>query len=203
MEDEIWVNIEGYEGLYQISNKGRVKSLKRTVKHSSGGDKIVKERILKGSCNNNGYIIITLNKNGNKKSFAIHNLVAKAFIPNEDNKPYVDHIDTNKTNNKVDNLRWVTEKENSNNELTRKHISENRKGKGILYGIDNPKSKKVVQLTKDYNIVKIWNCINEAEREEGYLHSDIIKCCNKKRKTHKGYIWMYYEDYIKLNEKGE
>lgn len=201
--EEIWVDIKGYEGLYQVSNLGRVKSLERTVKHSSGGDKIVKERILKGSCNNNGYVIISLNKNGNKKSFAIHNLVAKAFIPNEDNKPYVDHIDTNKTNNKVDNLRWVTEKENSNNELTRKHISKNRKGKGILYGIDNPKSKKVVQLTKDYNIVKIWNCINEAEREEGYLHSDIIKCCNKKRKTHKGYIWMYYEDYIKLNEKGE
>ena len=97
---EIWRNISGYEGIYQVSNKGRVRSIR--------DGKIL---ILK-PCKRNGYLMIGLRKNGAHKNFQVHRLVAQAFIPNPENKPMVDHIDTNKLNNCVENLRWATDKEN-------------------------------------------------------------------------------------------
>ena len=101
MEDEIWVDIKDYEGLYQVSNKGRVKSLKRIARHSSGGNKILKEKLLKQTVNKRGYVVVTLYKDGVSKQFKIHTLVAVAFIPNIENKPYIDHINTIKIDNRV------------------------------------------------------------------------------------------------------
>ena len=117
MEEEIWKPIKDYEGLYEVSNLGRVKSLN----YRGTG----KERILKNTERSNGYLAIGLIKNGKTKMFRVHRLVAEAFIPNPENKPCVDHINTIKNDNRVENLRWVTCEENNNNPLTRKKMSKN------------------------------------------------------------------------------
>ena len=124
MEEE-WRPIKDYEGLYEVSNMGRVKSLKRC--DALGRKK--EEKILSGRCNKYGYLRVNLYKNGIRKDFFIHRLVAEVFIPNPENKPDVDHINTIRTDNRDKNLRWVTPKENRNNELTKKHNSESQKGK--------------------------------------------------------------------------
>lgn len=124
---EIWKDIQGYEGLYQVSNLGRVKRLKRVIKSPSifGGKATLKEYILKPRYDlkvkglKHGYFRVSLRG----KNFCVHRLVADAFIPNPDNKPYVDHIDTNIENNKASNLRWVTALENNANILSRKKRS--------------------------------------------------------------------------------
>lgn len=120
---EEWRDIEGYEGLYQVSNEGRVKALERYVDNYWGTKQYVRERILKGAATKGGYLEVTLCKNGKPKKFYIHRLVADTFIPNIENKPCIDHKDTNVLNNKVCNLIWCTPKENSNNPKTRLHNS--------------------------------------------------------------------------------
>ena len=117
---EEWKDIKGYEGIYQISNKGRVKSLNY--------NRTGKEKIREGTVDNTGYKIISLSKNGKEKKYSIHRLVAQAFLPNPDNLPVVNHKDENKLNNNVENLEWCTHKYNCNygtrNERTSK---KNRK----------------------------------------------------------------------------
>lgn len=104
MNRELWKDIEGYEGLYQISNMGRVKSLGGKASHKN-------EMILKLGIRNT-YNVVNLRKNNNKKSFQIHRLVANAFIPNPNNYPIINHKDENPLNNCVDNLEWCTQKHN-------------------------------------------------------------------------------------------
>jgi len=110
---EIWKNIEGYEEIYRVSNFGKVKSLKR-ISVSQGYQRLIKERILKSVFDGSGYLEVVLCKDKNQKTFLIHRLVAKAFIPNPKNKPQVNHIDKDKANNNVNNLNWMTPKENVN-----------------------------------------------------------------------------------------
>ena len=112
--DEIWKDISGFEGMYQISNLGRVKSLERY----SLQNHLISEKILKTCHAQAGYVDVSLYKNGKRYHRKPHKLVAEAFIPNPNNLPEVDHIDTNKDNNRVDNLRWVTHSENHLNPLT-------------------------------------------------------------------------------------
>lgn len=124
--EEKWLPIAGFEGLYEVSNLGRVKSLERTV-INNGGKQIRHEKILKQNLTNRHRSVV-LCKDGKTYPRLVHRLVAIAFIPNPDSKPVVDHIDTDTENNCVDNLRWATVKENCNNELTRKHSSEAKAG---------------------------------------------------------------------------
>ena len=130
MTDEVWKDIKGYEGLYQVSNKGRVKSLDRYA-NNNGTLQFRPERILKQNIQDAGRnkrCAVALSKDAKITRFRVHRLVAEAFIPNPENKPFIDHIDTDSTNNMVENLRWVTAKENSNNPLTIKHHSEVKQG---------------------------------------------------------------------------
>lgn len=124
---EVWKDIKDFEGLYVVSNTGKVKSMERFVMNN-GGLQHRHERILKSNITKFGYKTVILCKEGKTYPKSVHRLVAEAFIPNPDNKPNVDHIDTNPSNNNVDNLRWVTQQENARNSLTRKHISNSKKG---------------------------------------------------------------------------
>ncbi len=127
MAEETWKDIQGFEGLYQISSEGNVKSLERD-EMVKGRRRHRKERLLKPSIQKHGHKLVVLCKEGETYPKSIHRLVAEAFIPNPEGKPVVDHIDTDAGNNRVENLRWVTQKENCNNPLSRKHGSQAKKG---------------------------------------------------------------------------
>ena len=103
---EIWKDIPGYEGIYAVSNFGKVKSLQRTRKGSYGSIRIVYEKILNHKIDKDGYHIVTLSKEGKTKCIGVHRLVAQAFLPNIYNLPMVNHKDENPSNNFVDNLEW-------------------------------------------------------------------------------------------------
>ena len=126
---EEWKSIPGYEGLYEVSSYGRIKSLER-YRFNNGGIQLLKERIMK-PLNYNGYKKVVLLKNGSKKIEYIHRLVAKLFIPNPDNLPCVNHKDEDKSNNRVDNLEWCTVKYNSNYKGVLKRRSQRMKENGI------------------------------------------------------------------------
>ena len=130
---EIWKDITGYEGIYQVSNFGRIRSLDREIKNKtifgSSCRYFAKGKILKARFSKNkkiGYVNyprVVLRKNNLPKQFCVHKLVAQAFIPNPQKKPQVDHIDSNPLNNCVSNLKWCTQKENNNNPISRKRRS--------------------------------------------------------------------------------
>ncbi len=109
---EVFADIPGYEGYYQVSNYGNVRSLDRVIKEKTGKTQTIKGRVLKQRINPGGYYYVGLGKNGSKATFAIHQLVAQAFIPNPKNKKTVNHMDGNKLNNSVANLEWSTYSEN-------------------------------------------------------------------------------------------
>ena len=170
MKKEYWKPVVGYEGLYEVSNWGRVKSLK-----------FGKERILKQSIRH-GYYSVGLSKNGIVKTYQVHRLVAEAFIDNTDNLPQVNHKDECKSNNVVSNLEWCTHEYNNSYGTRNKRIGKsNTNGK---------LSKPVLQYDLNGNFIKEWKSINECGRN-GFNQGDICKCCNGKRKTAKGFIWVY------------
>lgn len=173
---EIWAPVKGYEGLYEVSSFGRVRSL------GNGNSNNSKVRILNPSKNSDGYLGVVLYKNGKSKSCKVHRLVAEAFLPNWFDEHEVNHRDEQKTNNNIYNLEWCDHKYNSNYGTRIIRITEkNTNGKC---------SKTILQLTKNGELVREWTSINEANRN-GFDQSNICNCCQGKRKTHKGYIWRY------------
>ena len=212
--EEIWKDIKNYEG-YQVSNFGRVKSLGRWSNRQKNGVSFpyfIKEKILKNRKTKGGYYIVGLCKDKISKDYRVSRLVAEAFIPNPDNKPFVDHIDTNPLNNFSNNLRWVTQKENMNNPLTlvkmsnshkgrtlseetRKKLSEANKGKTThmlgKFGKDHHNSRPIIQFTLDGELIRKWDSIADAKRETG-AHK-IVDCCNGKRNKTNGFKWEYYD----------
>lgn len=126
--EEIWKDIKGYEGLYQVSNLGRVKSLDKIIVTIDRKNRCQKEKILKLQISKYGYNVITLWNNNISKQFKVHRLVAIAFIPNPNNLPQINHIDEDKLNNKIDNLEWCTALENNHhsNIAKRRHLAWNR-----------------------------------------------------------------------------
>ena len=176
--NEIWKPIKGYEGLYEVSNLGRIKSLKRLVKKWDGY-RIVSEKILTPRVNNRGYLRINLCKDGITKTFSPHRLVAEAFIPNPDNLPCVNHKDENPLNNVVSNLEWCTYSYNNS--------YGNRNNRIAL-----SKSKPVLQYTLDGEFVREWASTMECGRN-GFNQGSVSACCRGERNKHKNYIWKYKE----------
>lgn len=193
---EIWKDIQGYEGLYQVSNLGRVKSLGRFIDRLVYGNYWQEEKILKPNKTKYGYLIVELRKNKKPKSFLVHRLVAITFIPNSENKPEVDHINADKTNNSVNNLRWVTAKENVRNPLNMVHLTgknhpmfgkkHSEETKEKLRGANNPRARKV----KNIETKEIFDTVTDAEKKYN-LSRGCIKCAIKKNWKSAGYHWEY------------
>lgn len=176
---EIWKDIPGYEGYYQISNLGRIRSLDRYANVCGNGKRLVKGRIIKSVKCTNGYYEAPLNRNGVRKVMLLHRVVANVFIPNPFNLPEVNHKDENIANNRADNLEWCTSKYNAN------YGTRNER---MLVGRE---TKPVIQLDKDGNYIKRWSSMMDACREYGADISSMIRVCKGKQKTCKGYKWEY------------
>lgn len=176
-------DIPNFEGLYKINKLGEVYSM-GAGNSTNTLHKIPK--LISQSISANGYKKIKLSKNGVKYWFNTHRLIAQMFIPNLDNKPYVNHIDGIKTNNSVDNLEWCTASENL--------LHASRLGLiKVKKGSENKLSKAVNQLDKDGNLIKTWGSIKQACQENGFNSFGIIKCCKKEKryKTAYNYKWEY------------
>lgn len=198
---EYWrtVVIDGVEHpRYQVSNLGKVKC----IDFRGTG----KERICKLSVNGAGYLVACIDG----KNMNVHRLLAEAFLPNPnpEEKHCIDHISTVRNLNFVildeegtiidSSIRWCTQKENCNNPLTRKHMSENNASTMLgKLGAEHPKSVSIVQLTLDGQFIRKWGSVSEAERELGIHHSSISDCCRGRYKSAGGFHWVYAKDYRK------
>ena len=179
LEKEIWKDIKGFEGLYQVSNIGRVKSLERFRKGENDCLVLLKERILKQQISR-GYYRVQLCKNSIQKWYQVHRLVYEAFNGSITEGLQVNHINEIKTDNRLSNLNLMTCKENINY------------GTGIERRAKS-KSKSVLQFDLNDNFIKEYPSAMQVERENGFGHQNISKCCKGKYKTAYGYNWKYKE----------
>ena len=167
MDIEIWKDIKGYEGFYQVSTLGRVKSLSRKIWNGSGW-KTSKEFIMSAPIDSVGYPVVALQAKPRKRYVRVHRLVAETFIPNPENYRVVNHLDLDKTNNNVTNLEWCTHK----------HNIEDARNKGAF---------KNMIMVKIIETGQIFKSQSECARAIGGDRRHIGDCLNGKLKTHKGY----------------
>jgi hypothetical protein len=193
MQEEIWKDVIGYEDIYKVSNLGMIKSLGRSASFGTGNGKRP-EIILKLSLYNNGYYMVSLCENGKRTVLLIHRLVALAFLLNKENKPCVNHKNGIKTDNRVQNLEWVTYSENSLHsfrELNRKTYNLGKFGKY------HTSSKNVFQFDLNGKFIKFHESLTDAANENGYKVNNISMCATRKQKTAYGFLWRYEPILIK------
>lgn len=184
---EIWKDVPGYEGLYKVSNLGNVLSL------NFCGRGVTRQMHLVHHYS--GYILVSLSKNKKTKNWLVHVLVAKAFIPNPEKKPFVNHIDGVKSNNNVSNLEWVTAKENTAHAIfTGLRDPHNVPRK---YGKNHYSSKPVLQYDSKGNFIKKWDCQSDASRAFGGKPGTVSVYVDKPNKLLYGYMWVSYNGEIK------
>lgn len=183
---EVWKDVQEYEGLYQVSNQGRVRSLDRQVKNRNG-IATKKGKILSLPIVNKQYRKVSLWKDNKGKMMLVHRLVAKAFLPNPNNLPEVNHKDENPSNNAVDNLEWCGRLYNANYGTAIKRASEKRKGVPIG-------EKAIEQYTIDGEFVRRYDSALKAAEAINGNNSGICKCANGKYKTACGYVWRWEDE---------
>lgn len=178
MENEVWKNVVGYEGLYKVSNLGRIKSL---YNYNRNGSNILKPKIKRG------YYTVGLRKNGIRKWYLVHRLVAQAFIQNHNNYPQINHKNENKLDNNVNNLEWCTVLYNNTYGTRIKRVKDKT-------------SKPVLQYDINMNFIKEYASLVDATKEMGLKSTSCISlCCSGKYETSKGYIWRYKGGGINAN----
>ena len=192
-ENEIWKDIEGYEGYYQVSNLGNVFSFGRILSDSIGRKRPIKEKMMKNSIsrhktrnkNDTGYFTVRLtNKDGKDKLYFVHRLVAITFIDNQENLPTVNHKDGNKLNNKVSNLEWNSFSQNS------QHAYDTN---------IRPDHKRIAKINKTTEEIEgVYNSIHEAGRMNNLNYTNIHRSCKgyKSNLTTGGFKWNYISDDI-------
>lgn len=177
---EVWKDIRGYEGIYQVSNLGNVKRLFKDGK----------ERLLLGKKDKDGYIVVILSKHQKKKFYRVHRLVAEAFVPNPENKSQINHKDRKKANNVVDlndldgettNLEWVTSSENV------MHCYKTGR---------KTKKRSILQYTKNKEYISRWNSIKDASKSLRISANNISSCCSGRLQSAGGYLWEYAESGV-------
>lgn len=184
MKGEIWKDIEGYEGLYQVSNMGRVRSVERTVWNGKGYFK-TPERIRKASANGYGYLEVVLFKDGKRKAYSVHRLVASAFLDNSEGYKEINHKDEDKTNNCVENLEYCSRSYNN---------TYNGRAKKAGKKAAEKRCKPVFSVNKESGLIMWWQSAKDAERYTGIASSHITECCKGRLKSTGGHIWFYADD---------
>lgn len=219
-QEEIWKPIKGYEDSYEVSNKGRVRTVDRII-NVGKYRRHVKSSIRALLTNEDGYLYVRLiNKKGQRKRVLIHRALMEAFVPNPENKPYIDHINTIKTDNNLENLRWVTPKENTNNPITLEHIKEKcssiecknkQRETKERHKVANYNPCRVFQYSLDGVFLMEYPSISEAVRSLGLTHrqsvSNIKIAIDNDNRSAYGYLWTSKRvktvKYKKVNGKSK
>ena len=198
IEGEIWKDVPGYEGEYMVSNYGKVLFVGRYIARNTGALTCTEPHLLTWRTNKDGYAQVDLWKSNKSKRMYVHRLVAISFLDNPNNYPCIDHIDTDKLNNYIQNLRWCNHSMNNSNPLTREHfnktcISLRVMGRWI--------QREVIGINIiDRDDIRAYTTISESKKD-GFNPSQVSACCLGKRKTHKGFEFHYLSDYESLINK--
>lgn len=183
---EIWKDINEFEGYYMISSYGRVKSVIRTVKSCDriGGYRTVNERIMSTRIDKYGYLTVKLNKDGHFKHCTIHRLLAQAFIPNPNNLPSINHKDENKLNSTISNLEWCSVQYNN--------LYNHRQEKiAIKLRENNKTGKAILQFDACGNIINEFSSLRDLNRKLGVSRTEVRNCCIGNRSSYHGCMWKY------------
>lgn len=198
MEKEIWKAAKNFEGLYEVSTLGKVRSIQ-----FHGKQRIKELKQFSGKCNYK-FVKLRIWKNGYAKCYPVHRLVAETFLPNPDNKPQVDHIDTNPANNKLSNLRWVTNLENQRNPITlerlRKALTAYNKSSAHAEDMERCRGKLVSKYDLSGNYIASYKTLALAAKSINATAAMVKRVCDGTRIQTKGYIFKYGNYY---SDKGE
>lgn len=197
--EEIWKDIPNYEGVYQASNMGRIRSCDREIIRSTGKGYAKKGILRKLTVGSKGYLVVSLTSFSKQGVYFVHRLVAETFLPNPKSKPCVDHINTDKLDNRVENLRWVTSLENTHNPITLERIAKFA-GSSSKRGGNNKLSKKVYRFSLNKKLIGEFPSTLEAAKAAGVKRYQIQSCIYGRQIICANSLWALTPQYPPLSE---